>query len=71
MPDSEAAKRKSAPESGAENDSKKARSDENSNVETDSESFAYEIKCGAFGNKGLKQHLEDTWTTVSAIGRLH
>ena len=33
--------------------------------------YSYEIQSGAFGNKGLKQHLEDTWTAchdLSAAG---
>ena len=27
-------------------------------------SYCFDIHSGAFGNKGLKQHLEDTWTIV-------
>jgi hypothetical protein len=28
------------------------------------DSYCFDIHSGAFGNKGLKQHLEDTWTIV-------
>jgi integrin-linked kinase-associated serine/threonine phosphatase 2C len=28
------------------------------------DSYCFDIYSGAFGNKGLKQHLEDTWTMV-------
>ena len=29
--------------------------------------FCFEVHSGAFGNKGLKQHLEDTWTAVDDL----
>jgi serine/threonine protein phosphatase PrpC len=29
--------------------------------------FVYGLQSGAFGNKGLKQHLEDTWTSVQDL----
>jgi serine/threonine protein phosphatase PrpC len=31
-------------------------------------SYGFDVQVGAFGNKGLKQHLEDTWTAVLDLG---
>ena len=33
------------------------------------DTYCFDIQSGAFGNKGLKQHLEDTWTIVPDLSQ--